>query len=91
MVGRVARASRRPLRIVAAAAADDQTVRTLVHAGVVRAMELDINSARISFNTYARRACARQAAATLAAPATRYSVPDDRGFFAVFRRTHSLG
>jgi hypothetical protein len=60
----------------------------MVHAGAIRAMELDINSYWISFNTYAG-AGGLQPAKLLAdteRPATRYLSPDDRDFFAIFRR-----
>jgi hypothetical protein len=74
------------------AAAPDQTVHSLaeimIHAGAVRAMELDINSYWISFNTYGRPG-AEQPAKLLAEterPATRYLSPDDRDFFAVYQR-----
>jgi hypothetical protein len=74
------------------AAANYQTVHsladTLIHAGAVRAMELDINSYWISFNTYA--APGAQAASKLLEeterPASRYLTPDDRDFFAVYQR-----
>jgi hypothetical protein len=74
------------------AAANDQTVGSLAkilrHAGAVRAMELDINSFWISFNTYAAAGALRPAKllAETERPATRYLTPDDRDFFAVYRR-----
>jgi hypothetical protein len=74
------------------AAANDQTVESLahilIHAGAVRAMELDINSYWVTFNTY-RGAGARGPQSLLGEmerPATRYLEPDDRDFFAVFER-----
>jgi Phosphodiester glycosidase len=74
------------------AAADYQTVRSLaqilIHAGAVRAMELDINSYWVSFNTYAEPG-ARQPSKLLEGmerPAERYLSPDDRDFFAVYLR-----
>jgi hypothetical protein len=74
------------------AAADDQTVgslaQILIHAGAVRAMELDINSYWVSFNTYAEPG-ARQPSKLLGGmerPAERYLSPDDRDFFAVYLR-----
>ncbi len=74
------------------AAANDQTVgslaATLIHAGAVRAMELDINSYWASFNTYAGPG-AEQPSKLLEGmerPAARYLTPDDRDFFAVYRR-----
>ena len=74
------------------AAANDQTVkslaRILVHAGAVRAMELDINSYWISFNTYAAPGALQPSKLLEEAerPADRYLSPDDRDFFAVYRR-----
>jgi predicted DNA-binding transcriptional regulator AlpA len=74
------------------AAADYQTVASLaailVRAGAVRAVELDINPQWPSFITYARGG-GRNAAKLVPnnqQPATRYLVPDDRDFFAVYRR-----
>lgn len=74
------------------AQADYQTVgslaKILIHAGAVRAMELDINSYWVSFNTYGapggRRP--RKLLAETERPASRYLEPDDRDFFAVFAR-----
>ena len=74
------------------AAADYQTVGTLasifVRAGAVRAMELDINPEWPSFITYARPGA--NGAAKLVPndqqPTGRYLTPDDRDFFAVYRR-----
>jgi hypothetical protein len=74
------------------AAANNQTVgslaRVLQHAGAVRAMELDINSFWISFNTYAAPGALQpgKLLSETERPATRYLSPDDRDFFAVFRR-----
>ena len=74
------------------AAANDQTVGSLaailIHAGAVRAMELDINSYWVSFNAYAGPG-AQQPSKLLEGmerPAERYLAPDDRDFFAVYRR-----
>ena len=74
------------------AAANDQTVgslaKILIHAGAVRAMELDINSYWVSFDAYAEPG-ARQPAKLLEGmerPAARYLSPDDRDFFAVYSR-----
>ncbi len=74
------------------AAADYQTVSSLaqilIHAGAVRAMELDINSYWVSFNAYAEPG-ARQPSKLLGGmerPAERYLSPDDRDFFAVYLR-----
>ena len=74
------------------AAANDQTVGSLahvmIHAGAVRAMELDINSYWISFNTYAAPGAMRPAKllAETERPADRYLTPDDRDFFAIYKR-----
>ena len=74
------------------AAADYQTAQTLaalmIHAGAIRAMELDINPEWPSFNLYAEPG---GVGAVKLVPndqqsATRYLVPDDRDFFAVYRR-----
>jgi Phosphodiester glycosidase len=74
------------------AAANYQTVGSLaaimIHAGAVRAMELDINVYWVSFITY-RNPGARDPANLLPAMArspSRYLTPDDRDFFAVYRR-----
>jgi hypothetical protein len=58
----------------------------MVHAGAVRAMELDINSYWPSFITY-RFPGAKQAANLLPGmerSPLRYLSPDDRDFFAVY-------
>jgi hypothetical protein len=74
------------------AAAPDLTVaslaRILVHAGAVRAMELDINSYWPSFITY-RFPGAKHPANLLTdmvRSPLRYLTPDDRDFFAVYLR-----
>jgi len=74
------------------AAGNDQTVeslaRTLIHAGAVRAMELDINSYWVSFITYGA-AGAEDPSNILPGmerPDTRYLEPDDRDFFTVYSR-----
>ncbi len=74
------------------AAGNDQTVaslaRTLIHAGAVRAMELDINSYWVSFITY-RSASALDPVNLLpdmSRSASRYLEPDDRDFFALYSR-----
>ncbi len=74
------------------AAANYQTVGSLaaimIHAGAVRAMELDINSEWTSFITY-RNPGAGQPANLLAEmnrSPDRYLTPDDRDFFAVYVR-----
>jgi hypothetical protein len=74
------------------AAANDQTVQSLaeilIHAGAVRAMEMDINSYWISFNTYAAPGALEPSKllAETERPAERYLTPDDRDFFAVYSR-----
>jgi hypothetical protein len=74
------------------AAANDQTVASLagilIHAGAVRGMELDINSYWISFNTYAASGGLEPSKllSETERPAERYLTPDDRDFFAVYRR-----
>jgi hypothetical protein len=60
--------------------------QTLVHAGAVRALELDINPEWSTFNVYGGRG---GAAPTMFVPnpqqsADRYLVPDSRDFFAVY-------
>jgi hypothetical protein len=74
------------------AAAPEQTVGSmaavLIHAGAVRAMELDINSYWTSLITY-RFPGAHGAAdllASMSRPPSRYQTPDDRDFFAVYAR-----
>ena len=74
------------------AAGSDQSAQsladTLVHAGAVRAMELDINSYWVSFITYG--APGAEAPGNLLPGMersdTRYLEPDDRDFFAVYAR-----
>ena len=75
------------------AAANDQTAASLadilIHAGAVRAIELDINAEWPSLITYGHGGIG---SATKVVPNTqqstdRYLVPDDRDFFAVYRRT----
>jgi hypothetical protein len=72
--------------------AEEQTVITLAkilqHVGAVRAMEFDINPEWHTLVTYTHR---HGLAPTLVEPqpmqsATRYLFPDDRDFFAVYRR-----
>jgi hypothetical protein len=78
-------------------AASDQTVVTLArilqHAGAVRAMELDINPFWHTLITYTHRH--GHLLPTMVEPqpahsATRYLVPDNRDFFAVYRRVPGL-
>ena len=74
------------------AAADWQTVtslaRILQRAGAVRAMQLDINPEWPTLITYAHHGDLDPAKVVpnYQQPATRYLVPDDRDFFAVYRR-----
>ncbi len=74
------------------AAANAQTVRSLaaimMHAGAVRAMELDINTYWTSFITYRAPGAAGAAdlISTMDRSAQRYLTPDDRDFFAVYVR-----
>jgi hypothetical protein len=74
------------------AAADDQTVITLAkilqRAGAIRAMQLDINPEWPSLITYAHAGglVPNKVVPNVMQPATRYLVPDDRDFFAVYRR-----
>jgi hypothetical protein len=74
------------------AAANYQTVGSLaailIHAGALRAMQLDINSYWVTFNSYAGRDATRPSSLlpAMTRPATRYLSPDDRDFFAVYLR-----
>jgi Phosphodiester glycosidase len=74
------------------AAADYQTVTTLARilqrAGAVRAMQLDINPEWPTLITYRhyRGLIPTKVVPNVQQPATRYLVPDDRDFFAVYRR-----
>ncbi|MGZ4129497.1 MAG: phosphodiester glycosidase family protein [Actinomycetota bacterium] len=74
------------------AAADDQTVETLARilqrAGAVRAMQFDINPEWPSLITYRHQNGLDpvKVVPNVQQPATRYLVPDDRDFFAVYRR-----
>ena len=74
------------------AAANDQTVGSLaeilIRAGAIRAMELDINSYWVTFNSYAEPDAGRASSLLpgMARPPTRYLSPDDRDFFAVYLR-----
>jgi hypothetical protein len=73
-------------------AADYQTAASLahamIHAGAVRAIELDINAEWPSFITYALGGgrSPSKLVPNNQQSSTRYLVPDDRDFFAVFRR-----
>jgi len=74
------------------ASGEDQTAaslaKTLIRAGAVRAMTLDINPYWTSFITYgaAGGALPRNLLPNMERPATRYLEPDDRDFFAVFSK-----
>jgi hypothetical protein len=74
------------------AAGDNQTVpslaATLIHAGAVRAMELDINSYWVSFITYGAPEAGNPTnlLPDMNRSASRYLEPDDRDFFAVYAR-----
>jgi Phosphodiester glycosidase len=74
------------------AAADYQTVKTLARilqrAGAVRGMQLDINPEWPTLITYTHRhgLVPAKVVPNVMQPATRYLVPDDRDFFAVYRR-----
>jgi hypothetical protein len=74
------------------AAGDNQTVgslaATLVHAGAVRAMELDINSYWVSFIDYGQPGAraATNLLPSMTRSSQRYLEPDDRDFFAVYAR-----
>ena len=74
------------------AAGDDQTRgkprRQLIHAGAVRAMELDINSYWVSFISYGAPGPDSPAnlLPDMERSARRYLEPDDRDFFAVYAR-----
>ncbi len=74
------------------AAGEDQTVaslaRALIHAGAVRAMELDINSYWVTFISYGAPGALGPSKLLegMERPATRYLEPDDRDFFALYSR-----
>jgi hypothetical protein len=74
------------------AAGENQTVaslaKALIHAGAVRAMELDINSYWVSFITYGAPGAEgpKNLLPAMNRSATRYLEPDDRDFFAIYAR-----
>jgi hypothetical protein len=74
------------------AAGEDQTVsslaQTLIHAGAVRAMELDINSYWVSFITYGAPGAEgpHNLLPSMNRSSSRYLEPDDRDFFAIYAR-----
>jgi hypothetical protein len=74
------------------AAGEDQTVsslaRTLIHAGAVRAMELDINSYWVSFISYGAPGAGapKNLLPGMSRSVTRYLEPDDRDFFTIYSR-----
>lgn len=62
---------------------------TLVAAGAVRAMELDINPQWVTFNTYAWNGSSLNAGklrGDMTQPATRYLAPDSRDFIGLYAR-----
>jgi hypothetical protein len=73
-------------------AADQQTAQSLAEilqrAGAVRAMELDINSEWVTFNFYGtwNSGAPQKLLPDMSRDATRYLVPDDRDFVAVYAR-----
>jgi hypothetical protein len=73
-------------------AGEDQSAeslaRALIHAGAVRAMELDINSYWVSFITYAAPGAegAKNLLPSMSRSSGRYQEPDDRDFFALYSR-----
>jgi len=77
------------------AAADYQTVGSLasilIRAGAVRAIQLDINAEWPSFITYGGwgARAPNKLVPNVQQSATRYLVPDDRDFFAIYRRVGS--
>lgn len=74
------------------AAANDQTVGSLaeilIHAGAIRAMQLDINSYWVTFNSYTEPGAGNPSPLLpgMTRPTSRYLSPDDRDFFAVYLR-----
>jgi hypothetical protein len=74
------------------AAADQQTAQSLAEilkrAGAVRAMELDINSEWVTFNFYRHwsSGAPQKLLPDMTRDPTRYLLPDDRDFFAVYAR-----
>jgi hypothetical protein len=74
------------------AAGENQTVvslaKTLIRAGAVRAMELDINSFWVSFITYGAPGAEHPVnlLPSMNRSASRYLEPDDRDFFTVYSR-----
>jgi hypothetical protein len=60
----------------------------LIRAGAVRAMEFDINAEWPTFNVYARSGGRNgiKIVPNSQQTARRYLSPDDRDFFAIFRR-----
>ena len=66
----------------------ESLAKALVHAGAVRAMELDINSYWVSFITYAAPGAegAKNLLPAMDRTAQRYLEPDDRDFFAIYSR-----
>jgi hypothetical protein len=80
--------TRHDLIYVAADGTPLELAQTLVHAGAVRAMELDINPEWSTFNVYGGRG---GTSPTMVVPnpqqsAARYLAPDSRDFFVVYAR-----
>ncbi|WP_249010741.1 hypothetical protein [Conexibacter sp. DBS9H8] len=77
------------------AAANNQTAQSLaailIHAGAVRAMQLDINAYWPSFNYYTGPNAANpiKLLPDMVRPANRYLTPDDRDFFAVYLKANT--
>jgi hypothetical protein len=76
-------------------AADYQTVGTLaailIHAGAIRAIELDINPQWPTFITYTHDGGLKptKLVPNYLQPANRYLYPDSRDFFTVYRRINN--
>ena len=66
----------------------DTLATTMIHAGAVRAMEMDINTYWTSFISYRYRGATDPAnlLASMDRSPLRYLSPDDRDFFAVYLR-----
>jgi Phosphodiester glycosidase len=75
------------------AAANDQTAPSiaaiLIRAGAIRAIELDINAEWPTLITYGSGGTrnATKVVPNTQQPSNRYLVPDDRNFFAIYKRT----
>jgi hypothetical protein len=77
------------------AAANDQTAASiaaiLIHAGAIRAIELDINAEWPTLITYGSGGTRNptKVVPNTQQPSNRYLVPDDRNFFAIYRQTNT--